>query len=572
MFANIFRPHISAHRRVKEQDLGIEDDSRRNILLTSFGYDTDGVFELLLHNFTVPEEVVSPDVTRELRNTDRFGVIGFTLSRGKVIVDGMRSKPHVCQLAQQDQGYDALFFLFNFTQNSLNVVRTGTIQDIELCKDTSSCPGQTDEKPSTSSNNTSAESDGLFGKLHNMFFPAVGTGKPYVDYVPLLLLNGHYSTSMAIRFTEKQRGRYHFVYHNCFNYRAHGYSNRVAVDFTVDITERNVNSYLSAGDIAKPKLFLYMSAMFAFAAFLWIYNLCKSDPSIVYRVHHLMTALVILKSLSLFFHGINFYFVSVYGHQREVWAVFFYITHLLKGALLFGTIILIGTGYTFFKNFLTDRDRKLFMFVLPLQVVDNIAMIIIEESEFGEQSYQFWLQIFILFDIVCCMAILLPIIWSMRHLQEGARSDGKAAFNLEKLRLFRHFYLIIISYIYLTRVIKFLVEFMVPFNYDWVTDAVVELSTLFFFVIAGHKFRPQEKNPYLRLSQEDDAEALTQSGIYANANISRVKRVVVRDDTLDEIPGVLGGAGAGELSEDSDPEDIFGNSDTRPLVTKTSPV
>uniref|UniRef100_A0A915AJE5 Lung seven transmembrane receptor n=1 Tax=Parascaris univalens TaxID=6257 RepID=A0A915AJE5_PARUN len=560
----------------KIHHLALTDDSRRNILLTSFGYDTDGTFELTLHNFTVPEELVSTGVTREMRNTDRFGVIGFTLSRGKAIVDGMRSKPHVCQLSQQDQGYDALFFVFNFTQNSLNVIRTGSIQDIALCRNISSCGTSmrlTNEKLSPASineNSTESSTDtGLFGKLHNMFFPTAGTGRSYVDYIPLSLVGGHYSTSMAIKFTDRQRGRYHFVYHNCFNYRAHGYSNRVAVDFTVDIIERNADSYLSAGDIAKPKLFLYMSAMFAFAAFLWIYNLCRSGPSIVYRVHHLMTALVILKSLSLFFHGINFYFVSVYGHQREVWAVVFYITHLLKGALLFGTLILIGTGYTFFKNFLTDRDRKLFMFVLPLQVVDNVAMIIIEESEFGQQSYQFWFQIFIFFDVICCMAILLPVIWSMRHLQEGARSDGKAAFNLEKLRLFRHFYLIIISYIYLTRVIKFLVEFVVPFNYDWVTDAVVELSTLFFFVIAGHKFRPQERNPYLRLSQEDDdAEAITRSGIFAN--ISRLNRTSVRDETLDDIPGMLGGSG--EQSEESDPEDIFESKETRSLVTKSSPV
>lgn len=38
---------------------------------------------------------------------------------------------------------------------------------------------------------------------------------------------------VAVRFEEGQQGSYNFIYHNCFNYRAHGYSNQVAVHFTV---------------------------------------------------------------------------------------------------------------------------------------------------------------------------------------------------------------------------------------------------------------------------------------------------------------------------------------------------
>lgn len=41
----------------------------------------------------------------------------------------------------------------------------------------------------------------------------------------------------------------------------------------------------------------------------------------------------------------------------------------LKGAVLFITIVLIGTGWTFIKHIIADKDKKVFMIVIPLQVI-----------------------------------------------------------------------------------------------------------------------------------------------------------------------------------------------------------
>lgn len=82
-----------------------------------------------------------------------------------------------------------------------------------------------------------------------------------------------------------------------------------------------------------------------------------------------MALLVFLKSLSLAFHGINFHFIQTEGFHIETWAVLYYITHLLKGAVLFITIVLIGTGWAFFKHILSGKDKKIFIIVVPLQVL-----------------------------------------------------------------------------------------------------------------------------------------------------------------------------------------------------------
>uniref|UniRef100_A0A1I7SMU4 Lung seven transmembrane receptor family protein n=1 Tax=Bursaphelenchus xylophilus TaxID=6326 RepID=A0A1I7SMU4_BURXY len=484
------------HCSAKYHDISFKNEARKNILLTRFGFNENGTLFVALRNFTVPDAVISND---ENTKADRFGIVGFTITKGSQIAESTRQNPHLCQLNQKDQQLDAIFLIFDFETSALSIIKSGTLKGMDICPTVADCFFEPNNRTVPE-----PETVGFFDKI--IWGKKAPRGEALKDFIPLNHVNGHYSTQFALRFDKENAGLYHFIYHNCFSYRHHGFSDKVAVEYSMFIEEKNLGSHLSAGDIPKPKFYLMISFVSALFSILWINVLCKAEADTVYRIHHLMSALVVLKTMSVFCHGMNFYFVSLYGHQREAWAILFYITHLLKGALLFGTLILIGTGYTFFKSFLTDRDRNLFIVVLPLQVIDNIAMVILNESEVAEQRYVFWFELFTLLDLVCCAAVLFPILWSINHLRHGATTDGKASFNLQRLIIFRRFYVIVISYIYVTRLGAFFLEQDLPFNEKWVAEAVTETVTLVFFFVVGNTFKPVKRNPYLKLSQQDEGD------------------------------------------------------------------
>uniref|UniRef100_A0A5F7ZMY7 G protein-coupled receptor 108 n=1 Tax=Macaca mulatta TaxID=9544 RepID=A0A5F7ZMY7_MACMU len=203
---------------------------------------------------------------------------------------------------------------------------------------------------------------------------------------------------------------------------------------------------------------------------------------------------------------INYYFINSQGHPIEGLAVMHYITRLLKGALLFITIALIGSGWAFIKCVLSDKEKKVFGIVISMQVLANVAYIVIESREEGASDYVLWKEILFLVDLICCGAILFPVVWSIRHLQDASGTDGKVAVNLAKLKLFRHYYVMVICYVYFTRIIAILLQVAVPFQWQWLYQLLVEGSTLAFFVLTGYKFQPTGDNPYLQLPQEDEED------------------------------------------------------------------
>merc|ERR1711900_127312 len=96
----------------------------------------------------------------------------------------------------------------------------------------------------------------------------------------------------------------------------------------------------------------------------------------------------------------------------------------------------------------------------------------------GSQSYLTWYDILRIVDIVCCGVILFPIVWSIKHLQDASGTDGKGRSSASKLKIFRQFYMLVVAWIYFTRIIVYMLEATVPFRYIWLSYFATLASTL----------------------------------------------------------------------------------------------
>ncbi|XP_060520613.1 protein GPR107 [Cylas formicarius] len=489
----------------RKHNLKITNDARKFIALSTFGFYQGGTLEVTLSNFHATP-------------MNESSLFGFSLDR--TVNDGMNpyfdNHQDACILEKNITDYNSnedFIYLIMDLKNKRLQVKCSSHQNRVLHIYKSS-----DEKKTLSSENSCRD-------MHFDIFPFEINGKTA------------YNTSFMMSVeTLREQGLYNLYFHSCPNYNP---STETVVDFEVKITELNTgDNYLSAGEMPLPALYCMMAMLFFLSGMFWVFLLRQSRHP-VFKIHYMMSVLVFLKAVSLAFHGLNYHYIERLGFHVTPFAILFYVAHLLKGALLFVVLVLIGTGWMFIKHVLTSRDKKLFMIVIPLQVLANVAEIILEESEEGAREYLAWRNVVILVDLLCCGCILFPVVWSIRHLQEASQTDGKAAMNLKKLKLFRHFYVMVVCYIYSTRIIVYLLKITVPFQYGWLHEMFREMATYVFFVLTAYKFRPASQNPYFTFSDDEDEdvdEVLTESG--ATEGLKKVNSRLVKvplHQTLTEV-------------------------------------
>ncbi|XP_043076792.1 protein GPR108-like [Puntigrus tetrazona] len=502
--------------------LNLKNETRLLVHLNSFGYFANGTLDVNLVSLKLPQD------------KSDHGKVGFSLARSRVsgILSYTAEEVEECKLLKSKSEDELVLFIIDTKDLSVQVKHFGggdTTLESRLKPKTDGEKARTKREDAGGVKSKEASVEKTKPKENSPDKTKASTvSQKKVDsldgkLLELQQIGDSYNFSFRLTMSSSSQGLYNLDFHNCLNTKPLSpYSLQVV------ITEMNPTGYLSAAEIPLPRLYISMAAVFFTAAVVWTYTLLKYRYS-VFKIHWLMAALAYTKAVSLLFHSINYHFINSGGHPIEGLAVMYYITHLLKGALLFITLALIGTGFAFVKYILSDKEKKIFMIVIPLQVfLAEILFLVdlISSSRGGEEGSCFWREILFLVDLICCGAVLFPALRSIRHLQEASNTDGKAAMNLEKLKLFRHYYVMIVCYIYFTRIIAILLKLSVPFQWQWCQEFLVEVSTLIFFVLTGFKFRPASNNPYLQLPQDEEDlemdEVITESG--ALEGIHKVKK------------------------------------------------
>ncbi len=322
------------------------------------------------------------------------------------------------------------------------------------------------------------------------------------------------SGTKAISYTFRagEEGLYFLMYQVC-PYQPITLS-RFEVEFHWYNFDRYGNrSYLPVGEMDLPSIYFFFSICYLVCFLAWAVNIAKiqrsgkgiftraSDGSgrpVVFAIHQLMSFLIFLKCLSIFAESIRYHFLKENGHA-DVWSFFFYALNFVKGIFLFTVILLIGSGWSFVKPFLSQKEKKIICAVLVLQIMNSISLAVLSREINGEQGYSKWTAIMHLVDIICCCVVLLPIVWQVNALEQTVNPEGEAYDEdreselesgsrgqiISKLKLFRSFYLLVVAYIYSTRILIYMLGSMLDYRHTWVRHAVVELVTLAFYVIVG---------------------------------------------------------------------------------------
>jgi len=341
-------------------------------------------------------------------------------------------------------------------------------------------------------------------------------------------------SSLNITQTISTPGNYHLYFVNC----ARG----AEVSFKLKLRQWNTygdgkKNYLSVGEQQLPAIYGAFAGVTAAALVAWIYMLIMNRKD-VRDIHLFMGLVAVFTMLTLSLESAKYAHLRSYGNDNAL-TIVYYVVNAVRGFLFFSVVVLIGTGWSYMKPFLTSRDKTVVVATLAIQVIVNVASVVVDATSPGTFGWTAWNNLFLVADCVCLAISIVPVFRSIEKLQEESRGDVKLASHVQRVKNFRNFYLAFFVYVYLTRFVPRGVSWLVGYRYAYVAACIRESFTTLFLLAAGYLFRPQSQNPYLVLEGVDfeDPDEILGSGndsTIRSRNASKSGAVDAYDESLED--------------------------------------
>ncbi|KAI3502558.1 hypothetical protein L1887_30699 [Cichorium endivia] len=261
----------------------------------------------------------------------------------------------------------------------------------------------------------------------------------------------------------------------------------------------NIPTELYNNDGGNTKGYLSVILFLTYLCFLgiWVFVCSKKQPY-VQKIHILMGSLLVLVFVDLICGPADQHHVKVTSNVYG-WDVLIYTFKFFRLVLFHTVVVLIGSGWSFFRPCLPAIQ----MIVCVIAILLNVGSIVIREA----YPSLTWNQGFMLVEGICYSSLLIPTYMTLLWLRKTAKAEGKDYRSCPKPKLLWTFLFLVMGYSYLWRHGVLIVETIAGCDYEWMSNAcnaTIEIISLVFCIVMFYLFRPVEK--YVVVDVEDEVE------------------------------------------------------------------
>ncbi|NXP60255.1 GP107 protein, partial [Chloropsis cyanopogon] len=260
-----------------------QDDVRQKVHLNTFGFFKDGFMRVSVSNLSLKPAVSSEDM-------DSLSV-GFSLDRTRndgfstyldeevdycilkktpepdvsVVILLLEIRTEVVKVRFSSEAASLLPKILFVSEGNGTALNTKLLKTSEVSSDSGQNPPKTNENDKGKPAKPDLKPKGVFSFSQSMV----------EQEHPVHNDRGTFSFQFFFNISsDKQEGLYSLYFHKCVGKKGPA-NDQLLFSLDIDITEKNPESYLSAGEIPLPKLYISMAIFFFLSGTVWIHILRK---------------------------------------------------------------------------------------------------------------------------------------------------------------------------------------------------------------------------------------------------------------------------------------------------------